>query len=116
MKFDEDLVQRCYETIEAWGNPFSERDSLVQICSGLEATPLVQEDLLDAENKGKIALTSFVESRIKSNTTDFYSPIKKQRLVQRSFCQEGLETSLGLEFACIETVDSDTAIYAVYFK
>lgn len=83
MKFDEDLVQRCYETIEAWGNPFLERDSLVQICSGIEATPLVQEDLLEAENKGKLALDTFIESRIKSNTIEFYSPIKKQRM--RSF-------------------------------
>ncbi|XP_057314196.1 uncharacterized protein LOC130655456 [Hydractinia symbiolongicarpus] len=80
MEFDEASVQRCYDTLVSWGSPFNSRDSLVQICSGVEATTVVEKNLLEAHSVGKKEMEEFVEKRIKSNEISFYDRIKKNRL------------------------------------
>ena len=80
MIFDENAVKKTHEILVNWGNPFNYRQSLINICSGIEASPDVEKDLILSEENGENALTSFVNSRIKSNDISFYAPIKKQSL------------------------------------
>ena len=78
--FDENAVQRTYEILASWGNPFNFRQSLVHLFSGVEAALDVQRDLLTAEESGQSALMSFVTDRIQSNNVSFYDRIKRLSL------------------------------------
>ena len=80
IKFDEKAAKRAYDVLVNWGNPFNYRDSLVHICSGVEATDTVQQDLLKAEDRGLHACKEFIRDRIQTPAVSFYSPIKKQKL------------------------------------
>ena len=74
MKFDTECVTRVLDILRSMGNPFIERESLVNLCSGLEAPADVTNDLLNAEQLGSAAAFKFSEENA------FYSPIKKQNL------------------------------------
>ncbi len=77
---DESIKRALFEVMNNWGNLFHPRDSLVNLCSGLESSPQVQQDLLNAEEIGEKALQTFIDDRISSSSTPFYDPIKKLRL------------------------------------
>jgi len=61
----------------AWGNPLLQRDSLVNLCSGKEATEEIKNDLLNAESTGEEAFQEFMRDRIQSTNVPFYDPIKR---------------------------------------
>jgi len=61
-------------------NPFVPNEDLVCISSGVVATKTVKEAMLTAGDQGETALQTFVNDRILSSKTDFFSPIKSLRL------------------------------------
>ena len=66
--------------MENWRLPFDQRDSLINICSGVEAPNDVKEDLLKAEQQGENAMKTFVKNRIESSSLSFYESIKRLSL------------------------------------
>ena len=80
-ELDNDSVRRAYEVLQNWGNPFDDsRSSLINICSGIEASPEIKSDLLTAEAVGESCFESFWTDRIQSSNVPFYDPIKKLKL------------------------------------
>ena len=79
-KFDVKLAKKAYDILSNWGNPFTKRDTLINICSGVEATPDIQCDILSAEMVGETGLKKFWDERILSKEVDFYAPIKRLKL------------------------------------
>lgn len=77
---DEECVVRSYDLIKEWGTPFKENSCLVHLCSGLQCSVDIQDDMIHAEKKGKEALCSFLEKRVESNEEDLYAPIQKMKL------------------------------------
>ena len=86
--FDEEKVQKCYETIGTWKNPFKESDNLNGLASGVAAPEEIVEDLLSASSKGKVQFEDFVAKRIETNEIPFYDPIKKLKLKTFTSLQE----------------------------
>ena len=81
MKLDNDAVRRASEVLKNWGNPFDvSRSSLINICSGIEASTEIKKDLLTAESVGESCFQSFLADRLKSSNVPFYDPIKKLKL------------------------------------
>ena len=78
--FDEKAVRRIYNTFSSWGSPFNNRESLIQICSGVEATSEVKKDLMEAYRKGESCMEEFTANRIVAENIPFYNVIKKLRL------------------------------------
>lgn len=66
--------------MSSWCNPFEQRETLVNLCSGVEATKEVQNDLLEARAKGERAFNIFLTDRIKSSSVSFYDPIRRLSL------------------------------------
>ena len=77
---DEECVVRSYDLIKELGTPFKENPCLVHLGSGLQCSPEIQDDMMNAEKKGKEALCNFLEKRIESNEEDLYAPIQKMKL------------------------------------
>ena len=71
---------RAYDVLKQWGNPFDERDSLINICSGKEATPAIRDGITNALKIGKNALDKFWKDRLKSKKVNYDAPIKKPNL------------------------------------
>ena len=75
-------ARRELETLDAptkfyvnWGNSFdNSRSSLINICSGIEASSEIKSDLLTAEAVGESCFESFC---IQSSNVPFYDPILK---------------------------------------
>ena len=61
-------------------NPFDKRDSIINICSGKEATPAIRDDITNALKIGKNALDIFWKDQLKSKKVVFYAPIRKSSL------------------------------------
>lgn len=80
MKFDQTCIDKAIETINTWGNPFKNRDSLVHLCSGVQATYDVSNDLINAESIGSKVIQHFLDNRFKSNKKSLYAPITKNKL------------------------------------
>lgn len=78
--YDEECVIRIYDLVKEWGTPFKENNQLIHLSSGLECSVLVQNDMVDAEARGKEAFVNFIEKRIESNDEDFYIAIPKMKL------------------------------------
>ena len=77
---DEECVVRSYDLIKEWGTPFQEKPCLVHLGSGLQCSPEIQDDMMNAEKKGNKALCNFLEKRIESNEEDLYASIQKMKL------------------------------------
>ncbi len=77
LSFNNKSVKNAVEVMSNWGSPFQSRETLVNICSGVEASQEVQDDILKAEHLGEMALQKFLEERINSSEVSFYSPIKR---------------------------------------
>lgn len=73
-------VESLLVTVESMVNPFQTSEDLVCISSGVVASKKVKEDILNACDKGEVALKDFVQDRILSSKTDFFSPIKSMKL------------------------------------
>ena len=78
--FDEECVTRGYNLIKEWGTPFKENSYLVHLSSGLQCSPEVQADMVNAESRGKEALHNFLAKRIESSEVDLFDPIPKMKL------------------------------------
>ena len=86
MKRDESDSQKMYEYMqESMTDPFSPQDHpedvLINISTGLHASPEVQESLLRAVEKGEAMRDSFVESAFSlTSEKSFYDPLQRSRL------------------------------------
>ncbi|XP_047132181.1 uncharacterized protein LOC124811086 [Hydra vulgaris] len=78
--FNNGCVERALMLMKNWGSPFKQRDSLVNICSGIEAPDELEEHLLNAQSIGETEFQKFFKERIQSSTVSFYAPIKMCRL------------------------------------
>ena len=81
IKKDEDNVQSVIYVLEnTFSNPFTGTD-LISLSTGKSATPVISNDLINANAKGKEAMESFVNERLSANNDScFFSPIKKLKL------------------------------------
>ena len=80
IRFDENAVNKCYELINSWTNPFTETSNIFCLSSGMTSCYEVQHDLLEAQKIGQACLETFITERIETNNIDFYAPIKKNCL------------------------------------
>lgn len=73
MKKDEDSVQALEDLLENnWTNPFAEGETeLLNISTGVAASPDVTRDLLSAQKKGEEARQTFQESRLEKGQNFF---------------------------------------------
>ena len=91
--FYNECVEQILEVLSSFDSPFEYRESLVNLCSGIEASTNVTNDLLNALEIGESAAKRFTEER-KSNENvedteevksgkivkSFYSPMKRLKL------------------------------------
>jgi len=62
-------------------SPWKQDVAFTSLCTGIEATTEVSDDLLQAKSKGKQAANDFVVNRCSSNpTSDYFDPLKKAKL------------------------------------
>ena len=62
-------------------SPWKQDVAFTSLCTGIEATTEVSDDLLQAKSKGKKAANGFVVNRCSSNpTSDYFYPMKKAKL------------------------------------
>ena len=80
INFDKLYVDLLLEVLKEWPNPFEHRESLIHICSCIEASRTVQNDLLHAEKVGLEEMKCFWDERFKSFEKSFYSLLKKTTL------------------------------------
>ena len=80
IKYDNEQIQNAYLMISSWGNPFLYRETLINICSGLEAPENIQMDLLNAFEKGKQELNNFLKLRLQTCEISVFSPINQLKL------------------------------------
>ena len=76
--FDEEAVKKGYNLLDTWPSMVIPSECLISLSSGINAQEDVQEDLLRAEQVGKLQAERFIEERIKSNVVGFYETIKKK--------------------------------------
>ena len=73
MQFSIKSADQAYDVLKQWGNPFDERDSLINICSGKEATPAICDVITNALKLGENALDTFWKDRLKSKKPNLKS-------------------------------------------
>ncbi|XP_071817001.1 uncharacterized protein [Apostichopus japonicus] len=78
---DEEDVLRVMDTVEGFANPFTEDcDQLMHLTAGYVPPPEVHSDLLSAKAIGEERFLKFVNDRLLTNNTDFYSTLKLSKL------------------------------------
>ena len=80
IKYDNKQIENAYLMISSWGDPFLYRETLINICFGLEAPENIQMDLLNPLEKGKQELDNFLKLRLQTCEISFFSPIKQLKL------------------------------------
>lgn len=75
--FDNQCVQNILEVISSIGSPFTHRELLINISSGVVTTQDVAEDIADAYSRGLNAANLFQK---RTGDNSFYDPIKKLNL------------------------------------
>ena len=80
IEFSDKSADQAYDVLKQWGNSFDEKYSLINICSGKEATAAICDDIINALKIGENALDKFWKDRLKSKKVDFYALIKKLNL------------------------------------
>ena len=80
MKRDEDDVNKVFEVISNWRNPFEPSEELLSLSSGYVDSESMKADLLLAKEKGTTALTAFVEERLVTNSTGFFQTLPKLKV------------------------------------
>lgn len=78
----ESAVQRTSSAIDGWMNPFriDTMDRLYVISSGSPVKPDMEEDILQADKKGKDTKDKFILERLQGTTLEFFDTIPKLRL------------------------------------
>lgn len=75
---EETAVQSIISTIESMINPFdASEEELVCLSSGIVATDEVKMDYLTAQDRGKEALTAYLNDQLLAKKDTIFSPIKK---------------------------------------
>ena len=80
VSFELELYSSDRISFDVLENPFDERDSIINICSGKEATPAIRDDITNALKIGENALDIFWKDQLKSEKVVFYAPIRKSSL------------------------------------
>ena len=80
VSFELELYSSDRINFDVLENPFDERDSIINICSGKEATPAIRDDITNALKIGENALDIFWKDQLKSKKVVFYAPIRKSSL------------------------------------
>ena len=77
IKRSEELVSTVVETVMAFNDPFDndDTDKLVCVSSGAVANSIIEDDVLNAEEKDKSAKVDFITDRLETNSKIF-DPIK----------------------------------------
>ena len=57
--FSNKSADLAYDVLKQWGNPFDERDSLINVCSIKKDTPAIRDDITNALKIGENALDTF---------------------------------------------------------
>ena len=79
MAVDENDVKKICTTV-ANNFVFSESDEISHLAFRKTASKTLEDDLLEALDKGKNAMESFVKSRINKSDISFHDPIPKMKL------------------------------------
>jgi len=88
-------VDKAFEVLSNWGNPFMYRESLINISSGIQASDAVQKDIIEAGTVGESCCMAFINKRLKSTEMSFYDPIK--RLSLKTFANMKLKKEIKLK-------------------
>ena len=80
VSFELELYSSDRINFDVLENPFDERDSIINICSGKEATPAIRDDITNALKIGENALDIFWKDQLKSKKVYFYAAIRKSSL------------------------------------
>ncbi len=80
MKRDEEDVKKVVEAINVFKDPFETSEELVSLSSGCVADEIITKDLMEAKERGKTALRSFVRDRLAAGSTGFYDTLPKLKL------------------------------------
>ena len=87
IKRHESSVINVIATLQNMINPFAcDQTALVNLSSGLLASPETSKDLLGAEELGERCLLQFLEERILCDQPDIFSTIKRNNI--RTFCSD----------------------------
>lgn len=106
---DKECALRSYDLIKDWGSSFKENNRLIHISSGVECSPNVECDMINAEKKGKEAMVNFIEKRIESNEEHLYVPIPKMKL--KTFASMKIKKSCSVKEKSL-TLKADRDIFA----
>lgn len=79
MKKDEEDVEKLVAQFSKY-EVFRQTDNLVVVTTGDIASEEIEQDLLEAEQKGQSKLQDFVQERLISKDVKFHDPIKQQKL------------------------------------
>ncbi|CAB4001853.1 Hypothetical predicted protein [Paramuricea clavata] len=107
--YDEECVIRSYDLVKEWGTPFKENNRLIHLSSGLECSAQVENDMVNAEARGKEAFVNFIEKRIESNDEDLYIAIPKMKL--NTFASMKAKKSCSVKERSV-TLKADRDIFA----
>ena len=79
---DEKAVVNVMKAIQAMINPFetNDREEVVNLASGMVATPAIAEDMRTMLEKGKIGADNFMKSNVLGDEPNIYATIKKTQL------------------------------------
>ena len=106
VKIDAESVQKIMIYLKDQRDLFQHNTELVSLTSGVLASDDVSYDLFHAETKGEQALADFVESRLRTGTTDSIthsrSSISRHLVIQRrqkqSSFRDNTKSALAIDF------------------
>ena len=88
VKRDEQAVEAVQDTVVNMINPFTSSEKvLLSISSGIQADPVVAQDIQAAYCKGQKAATCFNDERVKENKASVFQPLKRLNL--KTFSDNG---------------------------
>ena len=85
IEFSNKSADQAYDVLKQWGNPFDERDLLINICSRKEATPTIRDDIKNTLKIGENALGTIWKDRLKSKNGFLCTNQKAKFEVLQSF-------------------------------
>ena len=80
IKSSEEAVQSIVAYLQCSTNPFSPSTSLINLTSGVQATPEISKDLLDAHLRGQEAMRSFCNEHLLSSSAGIHHVIPALKL------------------------------------
>ena len=105
-------VNGVVSLLESFQDPFDDGDALINISSGLVASPAVCQDLLSAFRIGETALKKFIEERLSdgsNSTLGFYDTLAQTQL--KTFSSMGKESTVKVDKAKM-VLKADRGLFA----